>query len=108
MKRFTTALEVLQTDYEFRVIARSLAAAAEEAAEEGVGAERDAAVRAIAYCLARLCRVDEITYGYDPTTLADTYCTLMKECKERACEAAGEQLDFPLPGPVTDRKRLPL
>ena len=86
MKRHEAALGVQEGVANLSLIARALAEAAEEAAGEGIGAERDAAVRAIAYRLARLCRVDEISYGYDPVTLADTYCTLMTECKTRAQE----------------------
>lgn len=86
MKRHEAALGVQDGVANLGLIARALAEAAEEAASEGIGAERDAAVRAIAYRLARLCRVDEISYGYDPVTLADTYCTLMNECKTRAQE----------------------
>jgi hypothetical protein len=88
MKRHKAALGVQEGFANLSLIARTLAEAAEEAVGEGVGAERDAAVRAIAYRLARLCRVDEISYGYDPVTLADTYCTLMNECKTRAQERA--------------------
>jgi hypothetical protein len=86
MKRHQIALNVQEGGQDFAEIARALAAAAEEAVKDGVGAECDPAVRAIAYRLARLCRVDDISYGYDPTTLADTFCTLMNECKSRAQE----------------------
>lgn len=87
MNRHEAALDILEGTATFSIIVRLLAAAADQAAGEGVGAERDPAVRVIAYQLARLCRVDEISYGYDPATLADTYCTLMNECKTRAREA---------------------
>jgi hypothetical protein len=86
MKRHENALGVQEGIVSFGSIARALSEAAEEAAGEGVGAERDAAVRVIVHRLARLCRVDEISYGYDAVTLADTYCTLMNECKTRALE----------------------
>ena len=93
MKRHETALEMQEGYAPFSLLARFLSDAAEEAVSEGIGAERDAAVRAIVHRLARLCRVDEISYGYDPVTLADTYCTLMNECKARALEGdAGEGL----------------
>jgi replicative DNA helicase len=86
MKRHEAAVGVQEGVINLCSIARVLAEAAEEAAGEGVGAERDAAVRVIVHRLARLCRVDEISYGYDPVTLADTYRTLMDECKTRAKE----------------------
>jgi hypothetical protein len=86
MKRHEAALGVQEGVTNLCLIARSLAEAAEEAIGEGIGAERDAAVRVIVHRLARLCRVDEISYGYDPVTLADTYRTLMDECKTRALE----------------------
>jgi len=86
MKRHETALGVQEGVTNLCLIARSLAEAADEAVSEGIGAERDAAVRVIVHRLARLCRVDEISYGYDAVTLADTYCTLMNECKTRAQE----------------------
>ncbi|GFO68532.1 hypothetical protein GMLC_21110 [Geomonas limicola] len=106
MKRHEAALEVLDAVPNLATIARVLSAAADEAAGEGGGPERDPAVRLIAYRLARLCQVDDITYGYDPVTLADTYCTLMKECKARATESTDE-LVFPLPDLFTPTKRLP-
>jgi hypothetical protein len=86
MKRHEAALGILEGTAPFNSIARLLSDAAEEAVGEGGGAERDAAVRVIVHRLARLCRVDEISYGYDAVTLADTYCTLMNECKTRALE----------------------
>jgi replicative DNA helicase len=86
MKRHEAALGVQEGIANLSLIARSLAEAAEEAVGEGIGAERDAAVRVIVHRLARLCRVDEISYGYDAVTLADTYCTLMNECKARSQE----------------------
>ena len=88
MKRHQVALDVQEGGQDFAEIARALTAAAEEAVKDGVGAECDPAVRAIAYRLARLCRVDDISYGYDPATLADTFCTLMNECKSRAKETS--------------------
>jgi replicative DNA helicase len=89
MKRHETAMGIQEGVTNLCSIARALSAAAEEAAGEGIGAERDAAVRVIVHRLARLCRVDEISYGYDPVTLADTYRTLMDECKARAQEKDG-------------------
>jgi len=86
MKRHEAALGIQESIAPFNSIARLLSEAAEEAVGEGIGAERDAAVRVIVHRLARLCRVDEISYGYDAVTLADTYCTLMNECKVRALE----------------------
>ena len=86
MKRHENALGIMEGARNVRAIARSLSEAADEAAGEGIGAEQDAAVRLIAYRLARLCKVDEISYGYDPQTLNDTYCALMKECRVRAVE----------------------
>ena len=86
MNRHENALGVQEGIATFGSIARALSEAAEEAAGEGIGAERDAAVRVIVHRLARLCRVDDISYGYDPLTLVDTYCTLMNECKTRALE----------------------
>ena len=71
-----------------RAIAKSLLDAADEAAGEGIGAEQDAAVRMIVHRLARLCRADEIGYGFDAVTLGDSYCALMKECRVRAQEGA--------------------
>jgi len=105
MKRHEAALEVLDAVPNLATIARVLYAAAEEAAGEGVGVERDPAVRVIAYRLARICQVDDITYGYDPVTLADTYRTLMSECKARATESTDEVI-FPLPDLFTPTKRL--
>ena len=89
MKRHETALGVQEGVTNLCLIARMLAEAADEAVSDGIGAERDAAVRVIVHRLARLCRVDEISYGYDAVTLADTYCTLMNECKTRAQEQWG-------------------
>ena len=86
MKRHETALGIQEGISSLSYLARLLSEAAEEAVGEGTGAERDAAVRVIVHRLARLCRVDEISYGYDAVTLADTYCTLMNECKTRASE----------------------
>jgi hypothetical protein len=86
MKRHINALGIMEGARNLRAIAKSLAEAAEEAAGEGIGAEHDAAVRMIVYRLGKLCRVEEISYGYDAVTLNDTYCTLMQECKKRAQE----------------------
>jgi hypothetical protein len=86
MKRHETALGIMEGARNVRAIARSLVDAADEAAGEGQGAEVDAAVRMIVHRLARLCKVDEISYGYDAVTLNDTYCVLMHECRTRAKE----------------------
>ena len=86
MKRHLNALGIMEGAINMRAIARSLADAADEAEREGVGADQDAAVRLIVYRLARLCRVDEVSYGYDAVTQSDTFCTLMQECKKRAKE----------------------
>lgn len=88
MSRFEAALKVQEKGHDFYATVKLLVAAADEAVKDGVGAECDPAVRAIAYRLARLCRVDDISYGYDPATLADTFCALMNECKSRAKETA--------------------
>ncbi|OGU10228.1 MAG: hypothetical protein A2075_21480 [Geobacteraceae bacterium GWC2_58_44] len=88
MKRHENALGIMEGACNLRAIARSLVEAADEATGEGIGAEQDAAVRMIVHRLARLCRVDEITCGYDTETLNDVYCTLMKECLTRAKEGA--------------------
>lgn len=88
MKRHENALGILEGARNLRAIARSLVDAADEAAGEGIGAEQDAAVRMIVHRLAKLCRVEEIAYGYDAVTLADTYGTLVKECRTRAEEGA--------------------
>lgn len=90
MKRHENALE-MQEATNLCAIARSLAAATEEAVSDGVGAERDAAVRLMTYRLAQMCRVDDISYGYDSSTLADTFRTLMDECKLRAQESEQAQ-----------------
>jgi hypothetical protein len=86
MKRHENALGIMEGARNVRAIAKSLLDAANEAAGEGIGAEQDAAVRMIVYRLARLCKVDEIAYGYNTVTLSDTYCTLMNECKSRVNE----------------------
>lgn len=86
MKRHENALAIMEGARNIRAIARSLVEAADEAAGEGVGAEFDAAVRMIVHRLARVCKVDEISYGYDAATLTDTYCVLMHECRSRAKE----------------------
>lgn len=96
MKRHETALAITEGARNVRAIARSLVEAVDEAAGEGVGAEYDAAVRMIVHRLARLCKVDEINYGYDAVTLTDTYCVLMHECRTKAKEgshAAPRSLD---------------
>jgi len=88
MKRHQNALGIIEGARNLRAIARSLVEAADEATGEGIGAEQDAAVRMIVHRLGRLCKVDEINYGYDAVTLADVYCTLLKECQTRAKEHA--------------------
>lgn len=87
MKRHENALGIMEGARNVRAIAKSLLEAADEAAGEGIGAEQDAAVRMIVHRLARLCKVDEISFGFDAADLSDTYCTLMKECRTRAKEA---------------------
>jgi hypothetical protein len=99
MKRHENALGIQEGACNLRAIARSLVEAADEAAGEGIGAEQDAAVRMIVHRLARLCRVDDIAYGYNAVTLVDTYCTLMNECKTRAQEVGRlnpVQIDTPM------------
>lgn len=97
MKRHEDALGIMEGARNVCAIARSLLDAAEEAAGEGVGAEHDAAVRMIVHRLARLCRVEEISYGYDAVTGADIYCMLMDECKARANEVgAGRRVGEPV------------
>ena len=98
MKRHEDALGIQEGAVNVRAIARSLLEATDEAAGEGIGAEQDAAVRLIVHRLARLCRVDQVSYGYDPVTLADVYCTLMQECQTRAGERNAEPAR--LAGPV--------
>ena len=88
MKRHQNALGIMEGARNVRAIARSLMEAADESAGEGIGAEQDAAVRMIVHRLAKLCKVEEISYGYDAETLEDVYCTLMRECKTRAQEGA--------------------
>ena len=88
MKRHEDALGIQEGACNLRAIAKSLVGAADEAVGEGIGAEQDAAVRMIVHRLARLCRVDLISYGYDAESLADTFCILMQECKTRAQEGA--------------------
>jgi hypothetical protein len=88
MKRHEDALGIQEGACNLRAIAKSLVGAANEAAGEGIGAEQDAAVRMIVHRLARLCRVDLISYGYDVESLADTFGTLLKECKARAQEGS--------------------
>jgi hypothetical protein len=97
MKRHVAALGIQEGIFPFNFIAGLLLDTAEEAVGEGIGAERDVAVRVIVHRLAGLCRVDEISYGFDAVTLADTYCTLMKECKTRALEREGGPGLLPLP-----------
>jgi hypothetical protein len=91
MKRHEDALGIQEGACNLRAIAKSLVGAADEAVGEGVGAEQDAAVRMIVHRLARLCRVDLISYGYDAESLADTFCILMQECKTRAQERGMHQ-----------------
>jgi hypothetical protein len=90
MRRHEDALGIQEGACNLRAIARSLVGAADEAAREGVGAEQDAAVRMIVHRLARLCRVDLVSYGYDPQSLSDTFCTLMQECRAKAGEGRKE------------------
>ena len=90
MKRHEDALGIQEGACNLRAIAKSLVGAADEAVGEGIGAEQDAAVRMIVHRLARLCRVDLISYGYDAQTLADTFTTLMQECRTRAQEGRTE------------------
>ena len=86
MKRHRDALGIQEGACNLRAIAKSLVGAADEAAGEGVGAEQDAAVRMIVHRMARLCRVDLVSYGYDVQSLADTFCVLIQECKSRSQE----------------------
>lgn len=86
MKRHENALAIMEGARNVRAIVRSLLHAADEAAGEGIGAEQDAAVRMIVHRLARLCKTEEIAYGFNADTLGDTYCTLMGECRARAEE----------------------
>lgn len=90
MKRHEDALGIQEGACNVRAIAKSLVRAADEAAGEGVGVEQDAAVRMIVHRLARVCRVDLISCGYDPETLQDTFVSLMKECRTRAREGRPE------------------
>ncbi|GFO59060.1 hypothetical protein GMST_13850 [Geomonas silvestris] len=89
MKRHKDALGIQEGAINVRAMARSLVGAAEEAASEGAGAEQDAAVRMIVHRLARVCRVDLVSYGYDPETLTDTFQLLVGECKAKAEQEAG-------------------
>jgi hypothetical protein len=91
MKRDEDALGIQEGACNLRAIAKSLVGAANEAAGEGIGAEQDAAVRMIVHRLARLCRVDLISYGYDAESLADTFGVLLKECKTRALEGGRQE-----------------
>lgn len=84
MKRHEDALGIQEGACNLRAIARSLLGAAEEAVGEVGGAEQDAAVRMIVHRLARLCRVDLISYGYDAEALTDTFQLLVQECKMKA------------------------
>ena len=86
MKRHEDALGIQEGALNVRAMAKSLVRAADEAASEGVGGERDAAVRMIVHRLARVCRVDLVSCGYDPETLRDTFVTLITECGTRARE----------------------
>jgi hypothetical protein len=94
MKRHEDALGIQEGACNLRAIAKSLVGAADEAAGEGIGVEQDAAVRMIVHRLARICRVDLISYGYDVETLADTFGSLVQECKSRS--QAGGGADGPL------------
>lgn len=100
MKRHEDALGIQEGACNLRAIAKSLVGAADEAVGEGVGAEQDAAVRMIVHRLARLCRVDLISYGYDAESLADTFVTLMKECTTRAQEGGVSPVPPGLDGAV--------
>ena len=91
MKRHVDALGIQEGARNLKAIAKSLVGATDEAVREGVGAEQDAAVRMIVHRLARICRVDLISYGYDVESLADTFGTLMQECKSRAQEGGRGQ-----------------
>ena len=88
MKRHENAVGIMEGARNVKAMARSLVEAADEAAGEGIGAEQDAAVRMIVLRLARVCKVEEILFGYDAATLEDTFCKLMKECTARAKEGA--------------------
>ena len=94
MKRHLDALGIQEGACNLRAIAKSLVGAADEAAGEGVGVEQDAAVRIIVHRLARVCRMDLISYGYDVETLADTFGSLVQECKSKS--QAGRGADGPL------------
>jgi hypothetical protein len=86
MKRHQKALGIMEGARNVNAIARSLMEAVEEATGEGIGPEHDAAVRMMVHRLARLCKVEEIDYGFDPATLKDHFCLLVNECKSRAQE----------------------
>lgn len=107
MKRHKNALAILEGARNVRAIAKSLLDAAEEAASEGIGAEHDAAVRMIVHRLARLCKTDEISYGFDAVTLDDTYCQLVKECRMRAEEKPGVPVRVVEPVPLLAAAELP-
>ena len=81
MKRHEDALGIQEGACNLKAIAKSLVGAADEALGEGVGAEQDAAVRMIVHRLARLCRMDLISYGYDIQSLADAFGNLVQECR---------------------------
>ena len=92
MKRHEDALGIQEGACNLRAIAKSLVGAADEAVCEGVGAEQDAAVRMIVHRLARLCRMDLVSYGFDAESLADTFGALVRECQARA-QPKGRGLD---------------
>ena len=94
MKRHENAIAIMEGARNVRAIAKSLLEAADEAAGEGIGAEQDAAVRMIVHRLARLCKADEIAYGFDSVTLGDTYCKLVGECRARAEERENDVEQF--------------
>jgi hypothetical protein len=94
MKRHRDALGIQEGACNLRAMAKSLVGAADEAVGEGIGPDQDAAVRMIVHRLARICRVDLISYGYDAESLADTFVTLMHECKTKVQER--EQSQVPL------------
>jgi hypothetical protein len=93
MKRHEDTLAIMEGARNVRAIAKSLLDAADEAAGEGISAEQDAAVRLIVHRLSKVCKVDEIDYGYDSVTLTDTFCTLVQECKTRSTERYAKTFD---------------
>ena len=102
MKRHKNALAIHEGACNLRAIARSLVEAADEAAGEGGGAEQDVAVRLIVLRLARLCKVEEMLFGYDAITLTDSFCTLMNQCKTRATEGDAVRVETAVHIPQAD------